>query len=217
MTGAFGGRFGAGRALGGERRGAGRALGGERLGAEDRTFGGERRGAVDLIAGRLGAVLTTGWRFGGDVRTVVGVRRGVGVRTAGWGRRDGAERVCGVGRLVGDGWRVVTDSGRLVTLGGVPRIGVGLLVALGVPRVDGRGVAVLAPGWPRGRAVRTPVPRNWAAPSPILLPPRRESISPSVPFVPRGLRVATGLSGPLSVTYTGGSLNWGPKRGDLPP
>jgi len=58
-------------------------LGGERRGAEDRTFGGERRGAVDLIAGRLGAVLTAGWRFGGDVRTVAGERRGVGVRTAG--------------------------------------------------------------------------------------------------------------------------------------
>ncbi|MDE2981910.1 MAG: hypothetical protein OXU74_12020 [Gemmatimonadota bacterium] len=68
-------------------------MGGERRGAEDRTLGGERRGAVDLIAGRLGAVLTAGWRLGGDVRTVVGMRRGVGVRAAGWGLRDGPERV----------------------------------------------------------------------------------------------------------------------------
>ena len=134
------------------------------------------------------------------MRTAIGERRGVGVRTAGWGRREGADRVCGVGRLVGDGCRVVTASGRLVTFGGVPRIGEGLLVVLGVPRVDGRGVAVLAPGWLRGRAVRTPVSRNWAAPSPRRLRPRRESISPSVPSGPRGLRVATGLSGPLSVT-----------------
>lgn len=186
-------------------------MGGERRGAEDRTFGGERRGAVDLIAGRLGAVrMVVGCRFGGDVRTVVGMRRGVGVRTAGWGRRDGTDRVRGAGRR---GRSEVTVSGRFLTFGGVPRIGEGRLVVLGVPRVDGRGIAVLAPGWLRGRAVRTPL--NCDAPSSER--PRRESISSSVPLGPRGLRVATGLSGPLSVTYTGGSLYRGPKRGDRPP